>query len=176
MSVMFHLVLAAARDPRAGSAPAKDQRILEVVRNRKATFNYEILERYEAGIELVGTEVKSVREAQISIAEAFVRVRNNELQLLNCNIAPHSSTAAYFNHEPRRTRRLLMHKREIRRVDAKMQQKGLTIIPLRMYFKGQWLKVEVGLARGKKLYDKREDITRRDVDRKLGQMVKKLTL
>jgi len=144
----------------------------DVCRNRKARFNYEVLEIFEAGIELKGSEVKSARAGKISLVESFARVTNGELILLQCNISPHGNTGTYDQHEPTRKRRLLVHKKEIRKLKEKQEQQGLTLVPLRMYFAGSWLKVELGLCRGKKTYDKRETMKKRDTDRKINQALK----
>lgn len=146
--------------------------IKDVCRNRKARFNYEVLEVFEAGIELKGSEVKSARAGKVSLAESFARVTNGELILLQCNISPHENTGNYDQHEASRKRRLLVHKKEIRKLKEKQEQQGLTVIPLRMYFSGGWLKVELGLCKGKKTYDKRETMKKRDTDRKINQALK----
>jgi SsrA-binding protein len=140
--------------------------------NRQARFNYEILETHEAGIELLGTEVKSIRAGQVNLQDAFALIRNGELFLLNMYIAPHQTTGKYFNHEPRRTRKLLMHKQEIRKLEGAVTQKGLTLVPLRLYLQKGWIKVAVALVRAKKLYDKREDIRKREDQRDMARMLK----
>jgi SsrA-binding protein len=129
--------------------------------NRQARFQFEILETYEAGIELVGTEVKSIRAGKVNLRDGFARIRNGEVMLMNVHISPHQSTNQVFNHDPRRTRKLLMHRQEIRKLIGKVEQKGLTLVPLKMYLKRGWVKVDLGLARGKKLYDKRDDLKQR---------------
>jgi len=144
----------------------------DVCRNRKARFNYEVLEVFEAGIELKGSEVKSARAGKVSLAESFARVTNGELILLQCNISPHENTGNYDQHEPSRKRRLLVHKKQIRKLKEKQEQQGLTVIPLRMYFSRGLLKVELGLCKGKKTYDKRETMKKRDTDRKINQALK----
>jgi len=140
--------------------------------NRKARYLYEILETYEAGIELRGTEVKSIREGRVNLRDGYVLIRNEEAVLLNVHISPHQTTGNYFNHDPLRTRRLLLHKDEIRKLIGKVEQKGLTLIPLKLYLKSGWVKVAVGLGRGKKLHDKREDIKRRDDQRQIQRAMK----
>lgn len=127
-----------------------------VADNRKARFNFEILEVFEAGLELMGTEVKSLRGGKASLGEAYATVDDNELYLINCHI-PEYSQASRFNHEPRRTRRLLMHRREIDRLAGAVQREGMTIVPLKLYFNDRGIaKLELALARGKKLHDKRQ--------------------
>lgn len=140
--------------------------------NRQARFNYEILETYEAGIELLGTEVKSIKAGQVNIQDAYAIVRNGEIFLLNMYVAPHETTGKYFNHEPRRTRRLLMHKTEIRKLEAGVAQKGLTLVPLKLYLERGWIKVAIALVRAKKLHDKREDIRKREDKREMARAMK----
>ncbi len=140
--------------------------------NRQARFQYEILETYEAGIELMGTEVKSVRAGKVNLRDGFALIRNGEALLLNVQISAHETTRQSFNHDPRRTRRLLLHKDEIRKLTGQVQQQGLTLVPLKMYLKRSWVKVVIGLARGKKLHDKREDIKRREDQRNMQRALK----
>ncbi|MGB8700776.1 MAG: SsrA-binding protein SmpB [Thermosynechococcaceae cyanobacterium] len=137
--------------------------------NRQARFLYEILEVYEAGIALTGTEVKSLRAGKVNLKDGFVRIRGGEAFLLNVHISPQDTVGEYFNHDPRRNRKLLLHDREIRKLIGQTEQKGLTMIPLKMYFKRGWVKVSVALARGKKIHDKRDSLKqkqdRRDMER-----------
>ncbi len=138
-----------------------------VATNRKAQFEYFIEERYEAGIALTGTEIKSVRAGRVSLQEGYVLPKNGELWLMEVHIAPYEQ-AGVWSHEAKRPRRLLMHRREIARLTSLAAQKGYTIVPLRMYIKDRrFAKVEIALVRGKKLYDKRETIARRDEERQL---------
>lgn len=137
-----------------------------VATNRKARFEFFLLEHYEAGISLFGSEIKSVRAGQISLAEAFVQTDGAEAWLMNAHIAPYEQ-ANRFNHDPKRPRRLLLHKREIREMWDAVRQKGMTIVPVQVYLKEGRAKVEISLAKGKKLYDKRQDIARRDQAREL---------
>jgi SsrA-binding protein len=139
---------------------------IEIARNKKARFDYEIIETFEAGIVLVGSEVKSLRQKKASIQEAYARVKNNEIYLTGMNIAVYEM-ANRFNHEPVHDRKLLLHRQEIKRLIGKVQEKGLTLVPLKLYFKNGKVKVELGLARGKAKYDKRRDIQKRDVDREI---------
>jgi SsrA-binding protein len=142
------------------------------IKNKKAYYDYEILEKYEAGIALKGTEVKSLREGKANLRDAFVRIENGEAFLFNAYIAPYTH-GNLFNHEPTRTRKLLLHKSEIKRLLGKTQEKGLTIIPLRMYFNNRGkVKVEIALARGKKKYDKREAIKKREMEREAQKAMK----
>ena len=142
------------------------------ISNKKARFRYEILEKIEAGLVLKGTEVKSLRAGQASINEAFVRVGDGQMQLVGAHIAPYE-LAGHENHEPLRPRRLLLHKREIRRIQAKVEQKGLTVVPLSLYFKRGYAKVEVALARGKTQFDKRQTIQKRQITRDLDRFLKR---
>jgi SsrA-binding protein len=135
-----------------------------LVQNRRARHEYFIEETFEAGIELSGTEVKSLRLGQANIGDAYAQVRNGEIALQSMHISPYEKGNIY-NREPLRSRKLLMHKREIRRLGAQVQQKGFSLIPLRLYLKGNRVKVELALARGKKLYDKREDDAEKDAKR-----------
>lgn len=139
--------------------------------NRKARFNYEIEDEYEVGIVLKGTEIKSIRNGKANIKDSYAIIKNNELYLLNCYIALYEE-GNQFNHEETRTRKLLMHKREIIKLKDKIEKEGYTLIPLKMYFKNQYLKILLGLAKGKKNYDKRETIKKRDVDREMQRIVK----
>lgn len=141
-----------------------------VATNRKARHEYFLLESYEAGIELRGSEIKSIRSGQISLAEAYVEIDGQQAWLVDAHIAPYEQ-AARFNHDPRRRRRLLLHKDEIRRLYDKVRQKGMTVIPLRVYLKDGIAKIEISTAKGKKLYDKRESIARRDVEREIQRNI-----
>jgi SsrA-binding protein len=137
--------------------------------NRQACFQYEIMEVYEAGIELTGTEVKSLRAGKVNLKDGFVRIRGGEAFLLNVHISPQNTVGQFFNHEPMRNRKLLLHDKEIRKLIGQTEQKGLTVIPLKMYFKRGWVKVAIALARGKKVHDKRDSLKekqdKRDVER-----------
>lgn len=135
-----------------------------VCQNRRARHDYEILDTLEAGMVLTGSEVKSLRNGAASIVDAYAEIRDNEVFLVGANIAPYAS-ASYLNHEPRRDRKLLLHTREIRRLDSKIREKGLTLIPLQIYFRRGKAKVELALARGRKQFDKRERIRKRDESR-----------
>ena len=135
-----------------------------VANNKKAYHDFFIDDKYEAGIELHGTEVKSLRMGKCSIKEGFVRIENGEAFIYGMNISPYEK-GNIFNKDPLRIKKLLLHKEEIRKLDGKMSEKGYTIVPLQVYFKDGKAKVEIGLARGKKLYDKREDIAKKDLRR-----------
>ena len=134
-----------------------------ITTNRRAFFNYEILDRYEAGLALTGTEIKSVRAGQVDLRDAYARPQDGEVWLVNCHIAQYDP-ASIFNHDPRRPRKLLLHKDEIAALTDQAAQKGLTIAALRVYIKNHVAKVELGLARGKRQYDKRRAIRDREMD------------
>ncbi len=134
-----------------------------IASNRKAGFEYTLLERFEAGISLQGSEIKSIRAGQISIQEAYIDVENGkEAWLLEAHIAPYEQAGKYYNHEPLRKRRLLLHKKEIRELWNNVRIKGMTIVPIKVYFKDGRAKIEIALAKGKKAYDKRATIAKRD--------------
>jgi SsrA-binding protein len=135
-----------------------------VATNRKARFEYFLIETYEAGISLQGSEIKSIRAGQISLAESYVDINGKEAWLMDAHIAPYVQ-ASRFGHEPRRPRRLLLHKGEILKLWQAVRQKGVTIVPLRVYLKDGRAKVEIAIAKGKKLYDKRDAIAKRDAER-----------
>ena len=141
------------------------------VTNRKAYHDYFIEDRYEAGIELTGTEVKSIRQGKLNLKDSFCHVKNGELFLYGMHISPYEK-GNMFNRDPLRTRKLLMHKREIMKLSARIQQDGYSLIPLSVYFKNAKVKVELGLARGKKLYDKRASAAERDAKRDIDRVMK----
>ena len=132
--------------------------------NRKATFEYFLMEHFEAGLSLQGSEIKSLREGQVSLAEAYVDIINLEAWLVNAHIAPYDA-ASHYNHDPKRPRRLLLHKREIRELWDAVRLKGVTLIPVRIYLKDGRAKLDMAIAKGKKLYDKRASIAERDEQR-----------
>lgn len=138
--------------------------------NRKAQFEYLLLEKYEAGLVLQGSEIKSIRAGQVSLAQSYVRIDGGEAWLMNAHIAPYDE-ASRFNHDPLRPRKLLLHKSEIHKLWEKVSQKGVTIVPLRLYLKNGKAKVEIAVARGKKLHDKRETIAKRDQEREIERQI-----
>lgn len=142
-----------------------------VATNRKARHDYQVLETYEAGMVLTGSEIKSVRAGRVSLRDSYVTVQNGELWLLNCHIAPYDQ-ASRLNHDPRRERKLLMHRRQINRLVNDMQEPGHTVVPLRMYLKNNRAKVEIALVRGKRQYDKRQVIAKREADRQIRRTLK----
>jgi SsrA-binding protein len=137
-----------------------------VATNRKAGFEYFLFERFEAGLALKGSEIKSIRAGQVSLAEAYVRVDEDQAWLIEAHIAPYIQ-ANRFNHDPKRARRLLLHRKEIQEMWNAVRQKGVTIVPIRIYLKNGRAKLELAIAKGKKLYDKREAIARRDAEREM---------
>jgi len=140
-----------------------------VATNRKARHDYHILESLEAGIALTGTEIKSVRQAAVNLSEGFAQLRRGEIWLVGVHISPYKE-GSYANVDPMRERRLLLHRKEIRKLAAKLADKGTTLIPLKMYFKGNKAKVQLGVCRGKRDYDRREDIRTRDAERDLRRI------
>ena len=129
--------------------------------NRFARHQYEILETLETGVELLGTEVKSIRAGQVNLRDGFCLIRNGELQLHNVHISPHSHAGRFFNHDPLRVRKLLAHRREIDRLRGALEQKGLTLVPLNLHLKGSWIKLTIGVGKGRKLHDKRQEERRK---------------
>jgi len=138
-----------------------EESIKNIATNRRAYRDYAITEKLECGIELVGSEVKSLRGGKIAFGDSYARVRAGELWLVGLSIAAYDR-ASFFNHEPDRERRLLVHRQEIKRLKRRIDERGFTLVPLRLYFKGGLIKVELGLSKGKREYDKRHDIKRRD--------------
>ncbi|MEW5797110.1 MAG: SsrA-binding protein SmpB [Candidatus Zixiibacteriota bacterium] len=150
------------------------EKIKVVVRNRKARFDYQILATIEAGIALVGSEVKSLREGKVQLADAYAVVENGQVLLKNMHISPYKQTGV-AGHDPIRTRRLLLHKKEIRKLAAKTEQQGQTLVPLSIYFKGKHAKVELALAVGRKKYDKRQAVAKAEADRRIKQATRRET-
>jgi SsrA-binding protein len=141
-----------------------------IASNRKARHDYTILDTYEAGIALFGTEVKSLRAGRASLVDAFAQEKDGEIYLYGLHI-PEYAMGTWTNHEPRRTRKLLLNRHEIARLIGKTRESGLTLVPLSMYFSDGWAKVELGLARGKKSYDKRDSLAKRDADREISRVM-----
>jgi len=139
----------------------------DVATNKKAFYEYEILEKVEVGIELLGTEVKSARSGQVSLVDSYATVHDSELFLLNAYFAPYKKAYKAVELDPRRSRKLLLHKKEISRLIGKIKERGLTLLPLRMYFKHNVLKVELGLGKGKRKFEKREAIKKREMEREI---------
>ncbi|MEA3287441.1 MAG: SsrA-binding protein SmpB [Candidatus Marinimicrobia bacterium] len=140
-----------------------------VLRNKRAYYEYEILEKFEAGISLRGTEVKSIRAGKLNMGDAYASMRQGSIALFNLHISPWETANAFDQHEPTRPRHLLLHKKEIRKLSHQIQAKGYTLLPLKLYFKNGKLKVELGLARGKNIHDKRQTSMKRDADREMDR-------
>jgi SsrA-binding protein len=149
----------------------KDSHRRTVAKNRKARHEYHILETEDAGLELLGTEVKAIRAGRVNLKEAFVVFEVGEAWLVGCHISPYEN-AGYARHDPVRKRKLLLHRRQIDRLGSKVQEKGLTVVPLEMFIDGNWIKVTIGLVRGKQLHDKRETLKRRTLDREAEMAIK----
>ena len=137
-----------------------------ITKNKKAYHDYFVLETFEAGISLLGTEVKSVKQGKINLKDSYAKVKNGEIYLFNAHIS-HYKHGNIFNHEPTRTRKLLLHRKEIDKITGKINEKGLTLVPLKVYLKKGLVKVELGLCKGKKIHDKREEIKRRDIEKEI---------
>ena len=148
---------------------SEQDKIKIITSNRKANFEYSILSKYEAGVVLFGTEVKSLRDSKVNIQDSYGRIINDEVWLINASINEYKF-GNINNHDPLRNRKLLLNKREIRKIKQELQEKGLTLVPLKIYFKGSKIKIELGIAKGKKLYDKRESIKKRESERKLSRL------
>ena len=161
------------RQPAKAQAPKKDPNAIDTgklaprIVNRRATFDYFIVDKIECGIALVGSEVKSLRDGKAQINEGFARIERGQLILYQCHIDPYSKAALVYNHEPKRPRRLLAHRREIKKLDAETQTRGTTLVPLAIYFKDGRAKVELGVARGKQHHDKRDAIRKKEQDREM---------
>ncbi|AGY59330.1 SsrA-binding protein SmpB [Gloeobacter kilaueensis] len=143
-----------------------------LIDNRKARFEYEILETYSAGLALLGSEVKAIRAGRANLTDAFARIQAGEVLLYNMHISP-LQTAGAFAHDPLRTRKLLLKRREINKLTGRVEEKGLTLVPLKLYLEGSWIKLDLGLARGKKLYDKREDVKKREAKRDMERALRR---
>lgn len=150
------------------SNPGRANAVKTFCLNRKARYDYHIEETYETGIALLGSEVKSIRQGRANLRDGYAAFERGELFLHNCHISPYAQ-ASRFNPDPLRTRKLLMRREELKRLVGKVEEKGLTLVPLSLYLKGRHVKVELALARGKKEYDRREDIKRREADREVAQ-------
>lgn len=151
---------------------AKDKKIPDklISSNRKASFDFLLFDKFEAGISLLGTEIKSIRKSGANLKDSYVKISDNlEAYLINCHISPYEF-GNIFNHEPRRDRKLLLNKKEILKILNKIKQEKYTVVPTKMYFEGRWVKVEIALAKGKKLYDKREAIKKKDIDMELKRL------
>ncbi len=142
-----------------------------IAKNRKAEFEYFLLEHFESGIALHGSEIKSIRAGQVSLQEAYVEVKEDSAWLVEAHIANYNP-ASYNNHDPKRNRQLLLHKKEIRKLWDAVRQKGVTVVPVKMYFKDGRAKLDIAIAKGKKLYDKRDDLAQKDISREIARALK----
>ena len=157
-----------------GNKSLKNKAVFKrLAENRYAKFQYEILETIEAGIELLGTEVKSIRSSSVNLRDGYCTFRDGEILLLNVHISPHKNVGSFFNHAPLRDRKLLLHKKEIIRLKSNSEKKGLTIIPLSIYLKGSWIKLTIGVGKGKKLHDKRQADKQKDIKREIKIALKR---
>ncbi|MBI4978868.1 MAG: SsrA-binding protein SmpB [Spirochaetes bacterium] len=150
---------------------SKDDTPRDIARNKKAFFDYEIIEKYEAGIALVGTEVKSLRAGSVTMKDSFAVFKGNELYLVNLHISPYEF-GNLSNHDPERSRKLLLHRHELNKLTGRIKERGYSMVPLSLYFKDNKIKVSIGLVRGKKQYDKRDSIKKRDMDRDMERDIK----
>jgi len=151
----------------------KENIIRRLAENRYAKFQYEIGETIEAGIELLGTEVKSIRSGKANLRDGYCSFRNGEILLLNVHISPHKNVGSIFNHDPLRTRKLLLNKREIIKLKSNTEKKGMTIIPLALYLKGSWIKLIIGIGKGKKIHDKRQADKQKTIKREIHSALKR---
>ncbi len=149
----------------------KDNSIKIVSQNRKARYDYEIIDSYEAGVVLLGTEVKSIRNGMVNLADSYAKFIQNELWLVNMHVSEYRFGNVH-NHDPRRSRKLLLHKKELKKLESAIREKGLTLIPMKLYLKNGKVKIDIGLCKGKKLYDKRESIKEKEMDRDMRRIAK----
>ena len=159
-----------AKNLKAAARAAKNKRLAE---NRLARHQYEILETLETGIELLGTEVKSIRAGKANLKDGFCLIRKGEMRLHNVHISPHLFASGYFNHDPLRVRKLLAHRREIEKFKNQLDKKGLTLIPLSLQLKGSWIKLTIGLGKGRKLHDKRQEEKKKQAEREVKSALKR---
>tara|TARA_Y100000813_G_scaffold193252_1_gene172307 strand:+ start:317 stop:811 length:495 start_codon:yes stop_codon:yes gene_type:complete len=151
----------------------KEPLFRRLAENRYAKFQYEIFETIEAGIELLGTEVKSIRNGKATLRDGYCSFRNGEILLLNVHISPHKNVGSFFNHDPLRNRKLLLHKKEIIKLKSSSEKKGMSIIPLSIYLKGSWIKLNIGVGKGKKLHDKRQSDKQKSIQREINSALKR---
>ncbi len=159
-------------DRRPPKTEEKEDRRESIAKNRRARFDYAILDTWEAGIVLTGSEVKSLRDGKANITDAYAILKDGEVYLLNLHVSPYEK-ASFFNHEPTRTRKLLLHKKEIKKMIGSVERQGLTLIPLELYFKNGRAKVAIALGKGKQMHDKRQDLKRKDDERDMQRAVRK---
>tara|TARA_Y100001970_G_scaffold294301_1_gene450121 strand:- start:23494 stop:23985 length:492 start_codon:yes stop_codon:yes gene_type:complete len=152
----------------------RNSKIKRLAENKYARYQYEILETLEAGIALLGSEVKSVREGKSNLKDGFCTIRDDELLLLNVHISHNQNSGQFFNHDPTRNRKLLVHKNEIKKLKEKTQKKGLTIIPLSIHLKGSWIKISIGIGKGKNIHDKRQSEKKKESNREIKQALRRI--
>ena len=151
----------------------KENNFKLLAENRYAKFQYAISETIEAGIELLGTEVKSIRNGKANLRDGYCSFRDGEILLLNVHISPHKNVGSFFNHDPLRNRKLLLHKKEIIKMKSNTEKKGMTIVPLSLYLKGSWIKLTIGVGKGKKLHDKRQDEKQKSIKKEINSALKR---
>tara|TARA_B100000287_G_C20343731_1_gene666899 strand:- start:153 stop:647 length:495 start_codon:yes stop_codon:yes gene_type:complete len=151
----------------------KDPIYKRLAENRYAKFQYEIIETIEAGIELLGTEVKSIRNGKANIRDGYCSFRNGEILLLNVHISPHKNVGSFFNHDPLRNRKLLLHKKEINKLKSNTEKKGMSVIPLSIYLKGSWIKLKIGIGKGRKMHDKRQIEKQKSIKKEINSALKR---
>ena len=151
----------------------KETTFKKLAENRYARFQYEIYETIEAGIELLGTEVKSIRNGKANLRDGYCSFRGGEILLLNVHISPQKNVGSFFNHDPLRNRKLLLHKKEITKLKSNTEKKGMTIIPLSIYLKGSWIKITIGIGKGKKLHDKRQADKQKQIKKEINSALKR---
>ncbi len=157
-------------DPKGGPRDESGEKL--IASNRQARFEYSIFETVEAGLALTGTEIKSIRAAKVTLRDAYARIDDGEVWLIGMHISPYEQAGSYFQHDPLRPKKLLLHRRQIFRLKAELGQKGLTLVPLRLYLRGGRAKLELGLAKGRKLYDKRDAMAERDAKRDVARALR----
>ena len=151
----------------------KDSLLKPLAQNKYAKFQYNIIETIESGIELLGTEVKSIRSGKVNLRDGYCTFRDGEILLKNVHISPHKNVGSFFNHDPLRNRKLLLHKKEIIKIKSNTEKKGMTIIPLSLYLKGSWIKITIGIGKGKKLHDKRQDEKQKSIKKEINSALKR---
>ena len=163
----------ATNSNKSGKNNQKERVYKRLAENRYAKFQYEIIETFEAGIELLGTEVKSIRNGKANLRDGYCSFRDGEILLLNVHISPQNNVGSFFNHDPLRNRKLLLHKKEIIKLKSNTEKKGMTIVPLSLYLKGSWIKLSIGVGKGKKLHDKRQEEKQKSIKKEINSALKR---
>ena len=163
----------ATNSNKSGKNNQKERVYKRLAENRYAKFQYEIIETFEAGIELLGTEVKSIRNGKANLRDGYCSFRDGEILLLNVHISPQNNVGSFFNHDPLRNRKLLLHKKEITKLKSNSEKKGMSIVPLSIYLKGSWIKLSLGMGKGKKLYDKRQIEKKKSINKEINSALKR---